>query len=230
MTCDFCRSFLHLWRECRDRKEHMEMRRFEAYANAEEYDEDEHEREENEAYDHYEDDATSESDAIIAHHFADLGLMKSLNSPQSRSKKNSSRNFFTDTYIEEFNENEDKAFMVHNLSSLDLTKPSNSPRFRGEENPFWNLYKDTNITLYASQSYKDEEKEEEEDDKEVKNKFFIPQGYRSDDKKEKDENEAFIMKKMLLFDNKEEVEKVEVAEGFEEVKKAEKVGVWQYDI
>ena len=38
------------------------------------------------------------------------------------------------------------------------------------------------------------------------------------------------MKKMLLFDNKEEVEKVEVAEGFEEVKKAEKVGVWQNDI
>ena len=84
--------------------------------------------------------------------------------------------------------------------------------------------------MYESQSYKDEEKEEEKDDKEVENKFFIPQGYQSDDEKEKDENEAFNMKKMLLFDNKEEVEKVEVAEGSKEVEKAEKVGVWQNDI
>ena len=38
MTCDYCGSFLHLWRECRDRKEHMETRRSEAYANAEEHD------------------------------------------------------------------------------------------------------------------------------------------------------------------------------------------------
>ena len=38
MTCDFCGSFLHLWKDCRDRQEHRETRKFKTYANIEEFD------------------------------------------------------------------------------------------------------------------------------------------------------------------------------------------------
>ena len=86
----------------------METRRSEAYANAEEHDEDDHERGDIEAYAHYEDDATSESDAFIAHHLADLSLIKSSDSPRSGSKENSSRSFFADTNIKEPNEDKDE--------------------------------------------------------------------------------------------------------------------------
>ena len=88
-TCDFCGSFLHLWKECRDRKEHDKTRKFETYANAEE-EEDDHEQGEDEAYAHYKDDKISESDAFNTHHLADLGLIKSSNLPQSGSNKKSS--------------------------------------------------------------------------------------------------------------------------------------------
>ena len=71
---------------------------------------------------HYEDDKTSESDAFITHHLADLGLIKSQNLPRSGSKKYSSRNFFVDANIEKYSEDEDS---------------------------FRNLYRDDNITLYA---------------------------------------------------------------------------------
>ena len=40
MMCDFCGSFLHLCKECRDRKEHFETRKFETYTNAEEEEDD----------------------------------------------------------------------------------------------------------------------------------------------------------------------------------------------
>ena len=101
--------------------------------------------------------------------------MKSSNSPRSRTKKNSCRNFFADTYIEEFNEDEgeqeeDDAFIVHNLSSFDLKRHLKSPRSIGEEKCFWNFYKNANITLYASQTYNNKGEKEEEDDNEVENK------------------------------------------------------------
>ena len=72
---------------------------------------------------------------------------------------------------------------------------------------------DANITLYASQTYnKKEKKEEGDDDDEVKNEFFIHLGYFSGDKEEKDEGEAYDMKKMLLFDTKQEAREVEIRE------------------
>ena len=33
VLCDFCGSSLHLWKECRDRKEQNETKKFETYAN-----------------------------------------------------------------------------------------------------------------------------------------------------------------------------------------------------
>ena len=101
-----------------------------------------------------------ESDALITHHLADLGLIKLSNLPRSGSKKNSSQNFFVDANIE---------------------------KYSGDEDSFWNFYKDVNITLYASQTYKDEQKEKEGD--EVENQFFVPREYPSDEEEEKDEDE-----------------------------------------
>ena len=149
-----------------------------------------------------------ESDAFITHHLADLGLIKSSKLRRSGSRKNSSRNFFADANIEEYNEDEDEqeedeAFIIHNLSGLGLTRQSSSPQSRGEENSFWNFYTDANITLYASHTYNDKEKKEKEDDDEVENEFFVPHGYLRDDEEEMDEDEAFNKKKMLLLDIKE---------------------------
>ena len=45
-TCNFCGSFLHLWKDCRDRQKHRETRKFKMYANIEEFDEDGYEQEE----------------------------------------------------------------------------------------------------------------------------------------------------------------------------------------
>ena len=44
MTCDFCGSFLHLWNDCRDRQTYREKRKYRAYANTEEFEEDGYER------------------------------------------------------------------------------------------------------------------------------------------------------------------------------------------
>ena len=81
MTCDFCGSFLHLWKDCRDRQEHRETRKFRTYANTEEFDEDGYEQEEDEANVHHDDEETPESEAFIAHHLSDLGLIRSSNIP-----------------------------------------------------------------------------------------------------------------------------------------------------
>ena len=77
MTCDFCGSFLHLWKDCKDRQEHRETRKFKAYANIEEFDEDGYEQEEDKAHD----DVTPEFEAFITHHLADLSLTRPSNSP-----------------------------------------------------------------------------------------------------------------------------------------------------
>ena len=96
MTCDFFRSFLHLWKDCRDRKEHRETRKSKAYANIEEFDTDGYEQgDEGDA--RHDDEVTQESEAFIAHHLADLGLAKPSNLPRSTSKKNLSWNFYMDT-------------------------------------------------------------------------------------------------------------------------------------
>ena len=77
MTCDFCGSFLHLWKECRDRKEERESRKFKTYANTEEDNEDGHEQEKDNAYAYHDDKVTSDSEAFITHHLSDLGLTRS---------------------------------------------------------------------------------------------------------------------------------------------------------
>ena len=84
--------------------------------------------------------------------------------------------------------------------------------------------------MYASQTYNKKEKKEEDDDDEVKNEFFIPRGYISEDEEEKDEDEVFDMKKMLLFETKEEVEKVEEVEEIKEVEEAKEIKTWENDI
>ena len=99
MTCDFCGSFLHLWKDCRDRQEHRETRIFKTYANIEDFDEDGYEQEGHEAYDHHDVEVTPESEAFVTHHLPDLGLKSSSNIPRSRNKKNSSLNFYTDANI-----------------------------------------------------------------------------------------------------------------------------------
>ena len=45
MTCDYCGSFLHLWKDCRDGQERRESRKFRMYATTEEFDEDGYEQE-----------------------------------------------------------------------------------------------------------------------------------------------------------------------------------------
>ena len=65
MTCDFCGSFLHLWKDCRDRQEHRETRNSKTYANIEEFDEDRYEQEGDEAYAPHDDKVTPESEAFI---------------------------------------------------------------------------------------------------------------------------------------------------------------------
>ena len=72
MTCDFCGSFLYLWKECRDRKEERESRKFKTYANTEEVKEDEHGKDD--AYAHLDDKVSSYSEAFITHHLSDLDL------------------------------------------------------------------------------------------------------------------------------------------------------------
>ena len=63
--------------------------------------------------------------------------------------------------------------------------------------------------MYASQTYNKKEKKEEGDDDEIKNEFFIHQDYLSEDEEEEDKGEAFDMKKMLLFDTKQEAREVD---------------------
>ena len=94
MTCNFCGSFLHLWKDCRDRKEHRETRKFRTYATTEEFDEEGDEQEGEEAY--YDDDVTSDSEAFIAHHLKDLGLTRPPSRPGPRIMKNPSLNYYTD--------------------------------------------------------------------------------------------------------------------------------------
>ena len=65
--------------------------------------------------------------------------------------------------------------------------------------------------MHASQTYNKKEKKKDDDDDEDKNEFFIPRGYLNEDEEEKNEDKAFNMKKMLLFDTKEEIEEVEEA-------------------
>ena len=65
MICDFCGSFLHLWKDCRDRKEDRESRKFKTYVNFQEVDEDGHEQEEDDAYAYDDDEITSDSEAFI---------------------------------------------------------------------------------------------------------------------------------------------------------------------
>ena len=81
MTCDFCGSFLHLWKDCRDRQEQRETRKFRTYANTKEFDEDGYEQEEDKAYVHHDGKETPESEAFITHHLSDLGLIRSSNIP-----------------------------------------------------------------------------------------------------------------------------------------------------
>ena len=62
MTCDFCGSFLHLQKDCIDRQEHRETRKFNTYANIEE---EGYGQEGDEGYAHYDDEVTPESEAFI---------------------------------------------------------------------------------------------------------------------------------------------------------------------
>ena len=73
----------------------------------EEFDEEGYGQGGDEGYAHYDDELTSESEALITQHLSDLGLIKSPNPPQSRSKNNSSLNFYTDAYIT-FEDNEEE--------------------------------------------------------------------------------------------------------------------------
>ena len=99
MTCDYCGSFLHLWKKSRDIKEHRELRKFKTYANVEEFDKDEHEQEEDDANAYHDVEVTPESEAFFTDHLSDLGLTRPPNLPKSRSKKNPPRNPYTDTNI-----------------------------------------------------------------------------------------------------------------------------------
>ena len=85
MTCDFCGSFLHLWKDCRDRKEHRESRNSKTCANVEEFDEDE--QEEDDAHAYHDNEVTPESEAFITDHLADLGLIRLPNLPRSRARR-----------------------------------------------------------------------------------------------------------------------------------------------
>ena len=90
MTCDFCGSFLHLWKDCRDRQEQRNSKKFRTYANM--VDEDDEQEEYDEDDDQYEDDETTpESEAFITHHLADLGLAGSSRSRRKKDWKTSNK-------------------------------------------------------------------------------------------------------------------------------------------